>query len=76
MTYKKYFEQLRKDFERTTDAYMKAKQNGIDKKTEEDFRYAKTEWENATNNCNTFLAFAKKYEINPEDEIKASNVNL
>ncbi|PHR45052.1 MAG: hypothetical protein COA32_13710 [Fluviicola sp.] len=76
MTYKEYFQELRKEFALKTDVYIKAEQklteepNGfLNQKTLEEFTRAKVEWQNTANSYNTFLDFIKQYNINPTDEM-------
>lgn len=76
MTYKEHFEELRNAFAIASDKYLKNQEelgevNGFfDGKLIEDAAKLKKEWEDAANEYHNFLAFVKKNNINPNDEIK------
>lgn len=73
MTYQEHFEKLRKKFGEASQALMNADnklsiQNGwLNKKIIDDFVKAKIEWQDAANQYNTFLDFARQTGFNPSD---------
>lgn len=74
MTYQEKFVELREEFAKASDKYLK-----IDKEISEvngfgdislvsRFQRAQKEWEIASNNYNSFLSYTTKNKINPNDE--------
>lgn len=74
MTYQEKFVELREEFAKASDKYLK-----IDKEISEvngfgdislvsKFQRAQNEWEIAGNNYNNFLSYTTNNKINPNDE--------
>jgi hypothetical protein len=74
MTYQEKFDELRNEFAKSSDKYIKADQslsevNGFgDSELIEKFAVAKKDFEIVGNDYHHFLDFAKKNNAKPEDE--------